>query len=277
MEEQDWPELRPHVCAVNLLLDSPAQVTQDMLFEAIKDVADVHTVEADNSDSLMFTFPEYRSQLKDGEVPMAMTFTALPQPAEPSMEIISQSWDFPGAAEAEARAKARLACIDVLAGGVDPKRRLALIHDVLKAVMAIVDCYALEWPTAQRVVDKGMYLESKEGEHADLLYPAVNVRMFNPEGGAPNESLMDTLGLHIFGYLDLQVHYVDLPPNEVAGLLYNYAHYIFDNGNIINDGNTLQGLDPAQKWIARHWVSLAPPERPVLHIIPNEQFLPPEH
>ena len=55
--------------------------------------------------------------------------------------------------------------------------------------------------------------------------------------------VLDTLGLHVFGLPDLQCHFRDRDPGEIAGLLYATALYVFDSGDVIADGNTISGPD----------------------------------
>ena len=74
------------------------------------------------------------------------------------------------------------------------------------------------------------------------------------------------------GLTDLQNHYHNLVPGEVAAMMYNIAAYLLENGDIIEDGNTVQGLKPEDDWHCRHEMSLIPPERPVLDINPGPPF-----
>jgi hypothetical protein len=66
----------------------------------------------------------------------------------------------------------------------------------------------------------------------------------------------------------LQCHFIGLDPNEVGSLLHNTAPYIYNNGDVIADGETL-GLTPEQKWRCRHEDSRIPPERVVLDLDPG--------
>ena len=52
---------------------------------------------------------------------------------------------------------------------------------------------------------------------------------------------MDTRGLAPFGLPDLQVHFRDLEPARLAGLLYATAGYLLEEGDVIADGNTISG------------------------------------
>jgi hypothetical protein len=82
---------------------------------------------------------------------------------------------------------------------------------------------------------------------------------------------MDTLGLAALGLPDLQCHFHGLEVNEVAGLLYNTAWYVFENGDVIEDGQTVDGVD-GHRWRCQHEVALVPPEREVLDINPGPRY-----
>ena len=83
---------------------------------------------------------------------------------------------------------------------------------------------------------------------------------------------MDTLGLSAFGVMDLQCHFKALKPEDVAGVLINYGYYVFENGNVIGDGHTIQGIDEDQKWQCRHKISLMEPRRKVVDFYPGEDY-----
>lgn len=84
--------------------------------------------------------------------------------------------------------------------------------------------------------------------------------------------LMDTLGLAALGLPDLQCHFRSLTPNEVALLLYSLASYVFEHGDVIANGHTVEGIAAGSRWRCRHEVSLVPPEREVIDIDPGDPF-----
>jgi hypothetical protein len=59
--------------------------------------------------------------------------------------------------------------------------------------------------------------------------------------------IMDTRGMHELGLHDLQCHYRNLDPNEVAGKLRDTAAYLVENGPVIKSGETVEGLSPDEK------------------------------
>jgi hypothetical protein len=84
--------------------------------------------------------------------------------------------------------------------------------------------------------------------------------------------VMDSLGLAALGLPDLQCHFRGLDCNAIAGLLHNLGIYLFENGDVIEDGHTIDGIAANQRWRCQHEMSLIGPERAVLDIDPGQPF-----
>jgi hypothetical protein len=160
--------------------------------------------------------------------------------------------------------------------GLERPARLDLISGAVLAVLETHDgIEALHWPLAERVVSPDTFREEASAGRAIFTGP-LNVRLFRIEGRAPGETVMDTLGMRPFWLPDLQVHFFarepgverGLDPGEVAGFLYNAAKYLFDAGDVIEDGNTIEGLPRGVRWRCRHELSLTSPRRLVLDVDP---------
>ena len=80
---------------------------------------------------------------------------------------------------------------------------------------------------------------------------------------------MDTLGLHVLGLPDLQCHFTGLDPNGIARILHNTAAYIYEHGDVIDDGHTISGPD-GEAWRCQHEDTLVPPHRLVLDLDPGD-------
>ena len=68
----------------------------------------------------------------------------------------------------------------------------------------------------------------------------MNVRLFRVEGSA-SDVVMDTLGLQVFGLPDLQCHCHGIELPRLATYLRNAANYVFERGDVIRDGDTIEG------------------------------------
>jgi hypothetical protein len=106
-----------------------------------------------------------------------------------------------------------------------------------------------------------------------LFSAPINVRMFRVENS--EERIMDTMGLRAFDLPDIQCHYQNVKPTDIAGLLYNYSDYIFQKGDVIRDGDTIQA-QPSSNWRCQHEMAMIEPSRIVIDIHPGENSPPRE-
>src|SRR2546429_2545599 len=83
--------------------------------------------------------------------------------------------------------------------------------------------------------------------------------------------VMDTLGLQVFGLPDLQCHCHDLELPRLAAYLRNAGNYIFDRGDVIRDGDTIEGMQPGEKWRRLQGEGLNPPGPPRNHPHPRQR------
>ena len=258
---------------VELLFDTPPRIDRQALLERMREYCG--HVEAlggpERPDLLLFAHVDHPVTYADGTVP-AQTFMALsdkplaPDQLAPALE---QTRDWPEARATLARCRRTMVVSDILASGLDYKTRLALFHGVLRSVLEVIAPLAIHWQPSQRLVHPAAYLAARRAERADPLYPAVNVRLFRVEQGAPGEVVMDTVGLAALGLPDLQCHCAGLQPGAVAAMLYNSAAYLFEHGDVIEDGHTIQGLSPDQRWTCQHEMALVAPEREVIDVDPG--------
>ena len=170
----------------------------------------------------------------------------------------SQTWDWEEAEVAVARSKAGVLVTEMLVSGWSAQDRVDALARVVVALARVTRPLAVSWPHSQRVSDP----ESLAGDGFDGV---VNVRFFTVAGDEP-AMVLDTLGLHVFGLPDLQCHFRDRDPGEIAGLLYATALYIFDSGDVIADGNTISGPDGEGRYVCRRETSLLEPSRLVLDV-----------
>lgn len=272
---QELPlELSP-TYGVELLYDQAPQISKEALLERLRECIGRAELSdrGDEPDVLLFALPDYPIQYGDRVVP-AHAFLALsdrPPDLDQLDPALQQSWNWPEAPEVVARTRATLLVSDFLAMGLDYPERLELFHNVLFAVLLLAPPQAIYWRPSQQVVDPEVYLAARQEDDPDPLFPAVNVRLFRVENGRPGELLMDTFGLGAFGLPDVQCHFLGLEPGEIANKLYATAGYLFEHGDIINDGETT-GRDDCERWVCQHEPALIPPARVVLDLNPGPPF-----
>ncbi|MFN8395414.1 MAG: DUF4261 domain-containing protein [Bacteroidia bacterium] len=228
---------------------------------------------------LQFAFPGKGTVTESGAMPFIMAMMVpdrqnkLPLENEPHYApSFTQSWLFPDAKEALENCRYSLMVNDMLASGVEYRQRLRMFMRTLYTIVDVLRPVAIHFRHSQQFIKTERFLDNHpDNEDYDLLMGAMNVRFFKSEG-EDDTFVMDTLGLVALGVPDLQMHYHGFEPSQVAGVLNGTGHYIFEHGDVIQDGHTLSGWDPEQRWVCQHEASLIEPTRLVLDINPGPPF-----
>jgi hypothetical protein len=256
---------------VELLYTERPQIDRERLLDELRRRCGNVERLTSHEELYLYAFPDHLAHYTDGSVP-AQIFLAFPEERKEPMNLddaLQQSWGWEGAHAAAAACQTSVLLTDMMARGLDYKTRLELFHNALESVLAVAPCQAIHWAPAQHLVDPQAYLEARRSPDAHPLQHAVNVRFFHISNGQPGEMLMDTMGLATLGLPDLQCHFLELEPGEVARVLYNTAAYIYDNGDIVEDGHTIQGIRSDDRWLCRHELALVGPDREVLDVNPG--------
>jgi hypothetical protein len=229
---------------------------------------------AEQEDVYLFTFPDHIVHFQDADAPAALVLMygddSKGQPA--FHKALEQTRLWPDAAKVVAENPTTLILTEMTAAGLEYKTRLHLFHNLLQAVLAQAPCKAIDWVPSQQIVNPAAYTDSCQREDFHPLNFCINVRFYQITNGESGAMLMDTIGLGTLGLRDLQCHFVKLDPNDVARVLYDLAYYIFDHGDIIDDGNTIHGIKPTDKWRCQNEKSMVGPERQVIDINPGESY-----
>lgn len=228
--------------------------------------------ESEEQELLHFFHLHYQVQYSDGELPAQTSLMETEhRAAENYVTAIQQAWHWREAAEVLENCEYTLLLTDLMSAGLEPKDRLELITGALRAVLETAPCDAIYFRESDKLVEPKVYLEMIE--QGAVLYGAMNVRFYNAEGSPSgrNEGLMDSLGLAALGIPDVQCHFYDLEPNELAGQMTGIAYYLFAQGDIIEDGETI-GLTEEMRWRCEHQYALAAPHRVVIDIDPGEGY-----
>lgn len=249
---------------VRLLLPAPVTLDAQRLLQTVREV---------EPDASLRDGEPLCVQLEPGAGASA-TLTALDRVSEPEQveAALNQTWDWPNARESVQHAQAELVIRDAAAHALGRRRRLRFVHALLRAAFEQTPVLALHWMPSQRIVHPEAYRESV-GHGAPAGDTAINVRLFRIPDGKPGEMLMDTLGLAALGLPDLQCHFTGLNPGDVAPLLFAYAEYLFDKGDVLNDDSMVRGIHDQQEWVVHREESLAPPARDVVDIRPDGHWV----
>lgn len=224
------------------------------------------------SGMLAFAFMDHLTQFNEGRMPAQCLFSgfeALEDAPAAFRQSLDQTWDWGQAAAVVQEAKTVFSVTDMLAGGLERKARLNIVHGVVRSILELLpSVLAVHWLPSQRMVEPRAYLEGMH--HGGRLYAsALNVRVFKVQG-AEDETIMDTMGLMSFGLADFQCHFRKLSLWDVGMLLYNLGEFLFDRGEVIRDGDTIEGVQKTDRWKCARELALVEPRRVVIDISPGE-------
>jgi hypothetical protein len=241
------------------------------LANALQERAGLVDLLIDQEDLHLFAFPQYVTHFEGTDIPTELMLTvSAPNQHNADLEpALQQSWRWREARAAVSACPVSLTLVEMLAQGVDYRIRLTLFNHALEAVLSIAPCQALLWTPSQQFIPPAQFLEARRSKDFHPLLFGLNIRFYRISNGHPGEKLMDTMGLAALGLPDLQCHFVRLDPNQVARVLSNSAYYLYDRGDVVKDGNTIQGIVDTDRWHCRHETSLMPPQRMVLDLDPG--------
>ncbi len=228
--------------------------------------------EQSDTDLLHFFHLNYMVDYSDGAMPAQTSIMSFPNKELAQYETaVQQSWHWQEAEERLATCHYTLLLTDLMAAGLEPKKRNELHTNMLRALIETAPCQAIYFKESDKLVEPSQFLDAVA--QGDLLHGAVNVRFYNVEGTGSErqEGLVDTVGLAALGIPDVQCHFYDLDVSEVAQTAGNIAYYLFDKGDIIEDGETV-GFTEDMRWKCEHQYSLAEPRRIVLDLDPGEPY-----
>lgn len=224
-----------------------------------------------NGESLLFFFPEIEVQFTDGAV-AAQCAIFLPDDrsvnADIKEEAFQQNWHWQEAESVARDCRYEVLLTDFMTRTLDYKARFTLFMNFLVAVVKATKPQVVYAVTTQKLLEPETLIADWDSRKKEELSALINVRLYNISNGKPGETLMDTIGLHQFGLSDFQLRFIDYNPSEIGGLLWDYAYYIFENGDIIENRNTLAGLGSDSKWVCDRQISMVGPERVVLDVQP---------
>ncbi len=219
---------------------------------------------------LVLSHPGFMVPFAEGEMPAQTMIAGLDrnEPVSDYADLVEQSWATENAADLVRGATSEVKVLELMTGPLDPQARMTVFHAVLRALTEITDPIALAFEHSQQVLSVEDAL-AEWTEAPEARPGCVNVRYLNPKDGT---QLMDTRGLHEIGLPDLQCHFKALDPGPVAHLLTSLAHYLIENGPVIDSGHTVAGVEEGQVWTCRFEECLAAPKRIVLDVQPGKKF-----
>ena len=182
----------------------------------------------------------------------------------------SQVWDCPNVDELLDECQYRVFATDMLASGLEPKERADMLVKYVDALLELYpSCKAVVFGPSRKFLSRETIENHPDKEVTRFIYYAVNVRYFSIQG--TDDMMVDTLGMSTLFYPDVQYHFHGMNPDDIVHHAYSVLYYIFEYDNIIDDGQTIVGLEngdmnPDIKWKVQYEDSLIQPVRTVIDI-----------
>lgn len=259
-QDEERLENVPGMLIVRLLFNERPVVDPDSILEQMKTRIG-NTEVGGKGNTVIFSFPDIQVHFSDAVIPAQCALLISDELAAIPEEAFRQNWHWPEAAEVITGYKHEIMLSNLMSGTLEYKTQFEIFMNFVAAVTAITSPLAIYSVNAQKIIQPEAAVNFN-GDH--YLAVLTNVRLFNLEGR--EEILMDTVGLSKFGLPDLQCMSGAYDANSIAGVLWNYLYYIFENGDVIESGNTLQGIEPGSKWKCTRSPALVGPDRVVLNI-----------
>ncbi len=178
-----------------------------------------------------------------------------------------QNWHWKEAPAITNKCNYEILLSDVLPSYFDYKLRAKLFIDFQTAIIIASNPQVVYAKNAEKLIEPKDLIECGKLIDADILHPLTNIRLFKVSEGEADSIVMDTIGLDTLGLPDIEIQFKDLDPVELAKLISQYAYFIYDFGDIISNGETVNGIIEGEKWHCEKRISILPPDRYVIHII----------
>lgn len=261
----------PELLSFRFLFANPVNLDVDkILAEAQQYIKQIDLSKRDSP--LLFSFPDFTLEAAEATLTAQCTIieaetkskkVELPEVA------FQQNWHWLEASDMAKKCTHEILVSDLMSKTLSYKRRLHLYMCFYVAVCKATNPKAIYSLSAQKLINPADLISMWENTDNRILEAICNVRLFNIEGSNTGEIIMDTVGLHTIGLPDLQIRFSKLEANAIANLLWTYAYYIYENGDVIENGNTLEGIESGSKWVCEKQISLVAPERVVINIKPS--------
>jgi hypothetical protein len=260
---ENFPEL---LTARLLFSDKPNFDKQKVLNELAQFYKSVDSPTEENM--FLFFFPDIHVGEKESSIPAqcSLFFTDERHKVEIEPEGFQQNWHWKEAKEIAQKCNFEIIASDFMTKSLDYKTRLELFMNFIVAVTKATNPQAIYFSTSQKLIQPSDLIDNWTGNNKIPLQCLVNFRLFNIQNNNDGSVIMDTIGLHSLGLSDFEILFKSFDENLIAQTLWNYANYAYQQGDIIEDGNTLAGLSENSKWKCTRQVSLTTPSRIVISV-----------
>lgn len=220
------------------------------------------------NNSRHYFFKDYEVKFAEGSIPAQATIFV---PDENKIDFsklhnsFGQSWNWNGAEEIVRKCSYEILLTDVMSRNMDYKERIEYFQKFVASIVSAMNPSAVWVRNSEMILEPTDYLEKSSQNNYQNINAFMNVRLFNIRE-TENEMIMDTLGLNSLGLPDFEFRFANYKEQQIAGLLFNYGHYLFENGVVIEHGNTIEGIEENSKWKCYFNHSQLEPKRIIIEI-----------
>jgi len=262
----------PGMFRIELLYKNDFELDLIDIIKKIEPLTGQIDIVSNTQEMIGVAFTEYTMDWGEGKhIPIQMLFINAEDKFEYSkyQNEVKQSWDWSDINTILPCCSKRLVITDFMARGLENQRKIDLFNKVISVFIEETRCDALYMPLSMCFRNPKVFIDYKN--NGGVNYGFFNIRFYTIEN-TNGEMIMDSIGLYDFMLPDVQCHFRKLNPPEVAKALYNIANYIMENGDIIENGNTVQGISENDKWYCQHENSILEPKRIVIDINPGKEY-----
>ncbi len=181
---------------------------------------------------------------------------------------LTQMWECPEHEEILSKCRYQVVAGDMLAEGMTHKERADMLMNFLEALLELYpECRAVYFENSGKLFTKKKIQRANIEKDERFIYYAVNIRLFNVRES--EEVLVDTIGMQTLSLPDLQYHFKGIDPNLIMEHAYNVLSLMYMNGAVINDGDTIDGIQDGElceevQWECHYTQSKVQPARRVI-------------
>lgn len=203
--------------------------------------------------------------LRHGDMRATLSLEPTPLARELVEAAGPRAWYWTEAIEALAGHTAHLA----LAVATEEEDRVTgawVLTALVAAVAADGKATAVYWADSGLFHPPEAFLDACHDEEEGLpLSLWLDLELFDHEDGSHS---LATAGLEPFSLPEVEIHHSGLEPSHLAELSLAMAHYLLENGPILEDNETFE-LSDEQRVQVRFHPSLCDPDRPALLLVPQ--------
>jgi Domain of unknown function (DUF4261) len=149
-------------------------------------------------------------------------------------------------------------------GEMDAIGRNLQLTSVVAAVLATGDASGVYWGAGTLVIPPALFVEAARSMTRELL-PLdlwIDFRVSRDEDGAIS---LFTTGLEDLGHMEIEISRWNVEPGTARESAWNVAHYLLDQGPVLDDGDSI-GFGSDEQIRIRHLPSMWNPARTVIRL-----------